>query len=64
MDHAMLARLESKVDMLETELTFLDHLLVDCGFSEGIKTLKETALDLLAENGGPFETAQKSPLQE
>ncbi len=44
------ANLESKVDMLETELVYLDEILKECGFSEGIVTLKMTVEDLLHEN--------------
>ena len=43
------AALESQVDHLETELTSLNELLVELGFSEGIATLKETALQMLNE---------------
>lgn len=43
------AFLESKVDHLETELTYIQSLLVQCGFPEGIKTLKETAEELIQE---------------
>lgn len=55
MDHTVLqlkarvASLESKVDMLESELTYLNDMLIRCGFPEGIKTLKETVQELLAE---------------
>jgi len=53
MDHnnKKMAQMESQIDMLETELFYLNDLLIECGFPEGIKTLKETALELLAENG-------------
>jgi hypothetical protein len=60
MQNTTIARLESRIDMLETEITYLNRLLVDCGFPEGITTLKETALELLQENGGPFEVKQTS----
>ena len=43
-----IAFLESHVDLLETELTNLNELLVSCGFPEGIKTLKSTVQELLA----------------
>lgn len=43
------ACLESKVDMLETELVNLDQMLMRCGFSEGIKTLKFSMEELLKE---------------
>lgn len=45
----VVARLESQVDLLEAELTYLNGLLIDLGFFEGIKTLKATAEELLAE---------------
>ena len=50
MDNKELARLESKIDLYETEIGNLNQLLIQCGFPEGIKTLKETALELLSEN--------------
>lgn len=42
-----LAKLETRVDYLETEITYLNDLLVKVGFPQGIATLKETALELL-----------------
>ncbi len=44
------AVLESKVDMLEAELGYLNEMLVRCGFPEGITTLKATVEELLAED--------------
>ncbi len=49
------AWLESKVDMLETELVKLNTMLVDCGFPEGVETLKATISDLLAEANDPSQ---------
>lgn len=46
---ARIAFLESKVDMLESELTYLNEILTRCGFSEGITTLKAAAEELLLE---------------
>jgi hypothetical protein len=46
---ARVASLESKVDMLESELMYLNDMLVRCGFPEGINTLKETVQELLSE---------------
>ena len=43
-----IALLESKVDHMESELSYLDHILVKCGFPEGIKTLKLTVEEMLA----------------
>ena len=42
------AFLETQVDLLETELSSLNELLVECGFTDGIKTLKNTVQELLA----------------
>jgi hypothetical protein len=47
---SLIAALESKIDMLETELDYLGKILVDCGFPEGIKTLKMTVEELLEED--------------
>lgn len=44
------ACLESKIDMLESELIYLNDMLIRCGFPEGVKTLKETVQELLAED--------------
>lgn len=45
-----IAKLVSKVDMLEAELIYLNKILIQAGFSEGISTLKETVEELLEEN--------------
>ena len=45
----LVAKLESKVDLLEAELSYMNRLLVNVGFPEGIETLKATAEELLAE---------------
>ena len=46
---ARVASLESKVDMLESELTDLNDMLIRCGFPNGVQTLKETVHELLSE---------------
>ena len=48
---SLIAALETKIDMLETELDYLGKILVECGFPEGIKTLKMTVQELLEEDG-------------
>ncbi|MBS3904115.1 MAG: hypothetical protein KGZ39_02170 [Simkania sp.] len=53
------AYLESKVDMLEAELSYLNDLLVRCGFPEGISTLKSTVEELLAEDNAEWEQHQE-----
>jgi hypothetical protein len=42
-----IATLESLVDHLKTEISNLNQILVDCGFAEGISTLKEAAAELM-----------------
>ena len=42
-----LSFLQSKIDHLETELSYIQELLVKCGFSEGIQTLKMAAEELI-----------------
>lgn len=44
-----IANLESKLDLLETELDYLNKILIECGFPKGINTLKETANELISE---------------
>lgn len=41
-----IAKLESLYDQLQSEMNYLDNLLKDVGFEEGLKTLKEAALEL------------------
>jgi hypothetical protein len=41
-----IAKLESLYDQLQSEMNYLDVLLKDVGFEEGLKTLKEAALEL------------------
>jgi hypothetical protein len=50
-DNKYVASLESRVDHLETELSQLNLLLQKVGFPEGIQTLKETAEEILQEDG-------------
>lgn len=42
-----IAILESLVDHLKSELSYLNQILVDCGFSEGIITLKAAAEEMI-----------------
>ncbi len=52
---SLIAALESQVDMLETELDYLNKILVECGFPEGITTLKMTVQELLEEDASGIE---------
>ena len=47
---ARIASLESQFDLLLTERSHLNDLLIECGFLEGIPTLMKTMQDLL-KNG-------------
>jgi hypothetical protein len=49
MEANKIAALESRIDHLETELSYLNKILIKCGFSEGIATLKETVEEMLQE---------------
>lgn len=42
-----IAALESLVDYLKTEISYLNQILVECGFTDGIVTLKQTVEDFL-----------------
>ncbi len=57
--HSKVAYLESKTDMLEAELSYLNEMLVRCGFPEGITTLKATVEELLAEDNAEWEQHQE-----
>jgi hypothetical protein len=59
---ARVASLESKIDMLESELMYLNDMLVRCGFPEGVKTLKETVQELLAEDSSPHQNSERPEL--
>lgn len=41
-----LARLESLNDQLSTELDYVDHLMRLIGFSDGINSIKATAIEI------------------
>lgn len=56
---ATVAALESKVDMLESELSYLNEILIRCGFPEGVSTLKSTIEELLKE--GLDSSLQEKP---
>ena len=45
-----IASLESQLDLFETEIHYLNKLLIKCGFTEGLKTLKETANEHILES--------------
>lgn len=47
--HKKVAVLETKLDMVESELSHLNHLLIQCGFTEGTESLKSTLQEILDE---------------
>jgi len=49
----MIASLESKVDLLEAELAYLNQLLLRFGFPEGIDSLKLAIEELLDDGEMP-----------
>ncbi len=42
-----IAYLESKLDLVETQFSHLNDLLLKCGFPEGILSLEKTIQDML-----------------
>ena len=44
-----IAALQSQIDQYEAEIAYLDTLLKDVGFSDGIYTLKLAASEILEE---------------
>jgi hypothetical protein len=56
---AKVAVLESKIDVLETEFVYLNKILVDCGFANGIDTLKLTVEEVLSEGLNLPQTNRK-----
>lgn len=48
--NSKVAALESQVDHLESELTYIHTLLVEFGFPEGVSSLKSSLEELLAAN--------------
>jgi hypothetical protein len=44
-----IAKLESVNDQLASEIRFLDEVAKKLGFQEGLKTLKEAAIELLEQ---------------
>lgn len=48
--NSKVATLESQVDHLEAELTYVNKLLVDFGFPEGIHSLKSSLEEVLSTN--------------
>ena len=48
-----IAKLESICDQLQAEMRYLDRLLIEVGFEEGLKTLKAAAIELIDKKNPP-----------
>ena len=49
-----IAKLESLCDQLQSEMNYIDQLLREVGFEDGLETLKEAALELLEKKEDEF----------
>lgn len=47
-----MAQLESINDQLVAEITYVDQLMRQVGFADGLTTIKNTALEMVAEGKG------------
>jgi len=43
--------LQTKLSSLESEMCYLNKILIDCGFENGIQTLRATAEEVLTSTG-------------
>lgn len=55
------AFLESRLDQIETEFSYINKLLFECGFPEGLQSLKLTIEDLLKENHDSSQSPKDKP---
>jgi hypothetical protein len=51
---SMVAKLESKVDLLESEILHLNDLLIKFGFQGGVENLKRSINEILLSEDPPF----------
>ena len=54
-----IAKLESLYDQLQAEMKYINNLLVQVGFEDGLTTLKEAALELLEKKNDKPESNEK-----
>ena len=52
------------MDLLETELSYLNELLMRCGFPQGVESLKSTVEELLLNEAEHYDTQQENPWQQ
>ena len=53
--YSTIAKLESKIDLLEAEIVNLNDLLIKFGFSKGIQSLKVSIEEILSVDKGSEE---------
>ncbi len=58
--YKQIAVLESQLDLMESEYSYLNELLVRCGFPFGVLTLKATVEELLIEEPHPIDSDDSS----
>ena len=54
---ATIAKLESKVDLLESEIQHLNDLLIKFGFNGGVESLKRSITEILRSEDPPLPEA-------
>lgn len=57
------AALESQIDLMQTELIYLNSMLIGVGFSKGIVTLKESMREMMEKencSSTPFMLPEKN----
>ena len=50
-ENILVTALQTKLAQLETEFSYLNKILIDCGFENGIQTLRATAEEVLSSTG-------------
>jgi hypothetical protein len=50
-ENMIISTLQNKLTQLETEISYLNKILIDCGFENGIQTLRATAEEVLTSTG-------------
>lgn len=50
-ENLVVSALQNKLTQMEIELSYLNKILIDCGFENGIQTLRATAEEVLTSTG-------------
>lgn len=56
---SIIANLESKIDLLESEIEHLNELLIKFGFSKGVEGLKESIREILRAENNSLSAEEK-----